>query len=99
MIIYKLFDGSIVDDYDMKKAFYILFGRHPEDVPGSYIRFINGCFRTSIAKYYKPTVERLIRDGFKLRAIKLYRDEHDCSLAKAKEAIEKMQKEMEESAS
>lgn len=89
-LYYKNNRGDIIDSDKIEQAFYIVSGKHRyEDEPG-YLRFLYKLLGKSIVAIAKPDVQSLLAGNSKIMAIKLYREENNCSLLDAKEAVEKM---------
>lgn len=97
-VMYKLKDGLIVDAGYLHNAFHVLYCNdgygawHLEGYnTGEYIRFLNSLFKNgSIVWYGFPTFEELARSTNKIYAIKMYRDEHGCTLREAKDYVDSL---------
>ncbi len=91
-IFYQTYDGKIIEREDIEDAFYIATGKHAETHEGEFIRFLNDCFGKSVESYAHYTPDDLIKKGYNVMAMRLYREENKCTL---KEAVEEVRKHSE----
>ena len=93
-LYYKLANGNWVDRYDIETAFYISTGAKYTTDSKEFVRWLFSLLSESILAVKKgddpELIAELLKSGQKVRAIKVYKDLHDCTLAEAKEAIERM---------
>ena len=93
-LYYKLAKGNWVDRYDIETAFYISTGaKYTTDSKefASWLFPLLGESILAVKKVDDPElIEELLKSRQKIRAIKVYKDIHNCTLAEAKEAIERM---------
>ena len=93
-LYYKLANENWVDRYDIETAFYISTGaKYTTDSK----KFICGLFPLlgesilAVKKGDDPElITELLKSRQKIKAIKVYKDLHDCTLAEAREAVEGM---------
>lgn len=97
MIYYEVkTTGHIVSEYDLKRAYEICTG-HAFNFNGNvshYRRWANLCPVRRIPEN-EITVERLIRGGALVGAVKLYREKNSCSLLEARDACNKIRDDMD----
>ncbi len=74
----------------MERAFYISTGYDPYNHEGKFLKFLFDCFGKSIQYYCTPSVQDLVNMGEKVKAIKMYREENNCTLVEAKNAVDNM---------
>ena len=92
-IYFLTIDNTIVDNYDIAKAFMIVNGISiAPDKFGSVRKY---ALRPStggiVTEIENPTVETFLRHGSKVKAIKLYCDQHpDVSMIEAKKIVDVM---------
>lgn len=92
-IYFLTIDNTIVDNYDIAKAFMIVNGI--SIAPDNFVAVRKYALRPStggiITEIENPTVEICLRHGAKVKAIKLYYDQHPgVSLVEAKRIIDAM---------
>ena len=93
-LYYKLANGNWVDRYDIETAFYISTGAKYIADSKKFICWLFPLLGESILAVKKgddpELITELLKSGQKIRAIKVYRDLHDCTLAEAREAVKGM---------
>ena len=93
-LYYKLANGNWVDRYDIETAFYISTGAKYSADSKKFICWLFPLLGESILAVKKgddpALIAELLKSGQKVRAIKVYKDLHDCTLAEAREAIKRM---------
>ena len=93
-LYYKMTNGNWISRYDVEMAFYISSGAKYTVNGEEFIRWLFPLLGESILAVKKADdpelITELLKSGQKVRAIKVYKDLHDCTLAEAKEAIERM---------
>lgn len=89
---FKMKSGILITEREIQLAYEITHGEKPSENPDAYTKFLrNDCAIVSIiTDEAMMTVEDFIRGGATLHAIKCYREEHNCSLKEAKDAIDAM---------
>lgn len=90
-LFYETYSDVLLEPCDIERAFYITFGKHRSDSESEYLRYLYSLFGKSIKKAVRLSVEDLLHRGHKIMAIKLYRDINNCSLAEAKNAVDRME--------
>lgn len=95
LLYYKTKDGKYVDQYNIASAFNIVYGKSRIGNESEYLKFLWDLLHSTLTFEPDPTIEKFIKAGHKIYAIRLYRDEHDCTLREAKEIIDKMEQEMQ----
>lgn len=88
-------NGKFKDDYDIGNAFEIVTGRRP-NLDGSDIEWEYFLNHIAFKKCEPPTIEELISNGNKIKAIRLIRDKSGCDLRTAKIAVDNMIEKMGE---
>lgn len=94
-VMYKLKNGKIVSERDIRTAFNILVCEECNDnshnINSKYVHFLDGLFKNgNIVWYGTPTLDELISSGSKVCATMKYREEHGCGLREAKDAVDKL---------
>ena len=93
-LYYKLANGNWVDRYDIETAFYISTGAKYTANSKEFVRWLFPLLGESILAVKKgddpELITELLKSRQKIRSIKVYKDLHDCTLAEAREAIERM---------
>lgn len=86
-MFYELATGRIVTETDLKLAYEICNGQKADE--RSFRRWVNNCYTKRIPES-EITVERLIKGDAFVQAVKLYKEQHDCTLREAKDACDKI---------
>ena len=91
---YLLTTGRIVTERDLHTAYEICNGSVPGTHPGHYEKWIHEIYGIvrSMPKE-EVSVEDLIDGKCEIEAIKMYRENHKCTLREAKDAIDKIKEE------
>ena len=91
-MIYKLKSGRYVRTEDMLKAYEIVFGEPASIDSPKYLDWLWKRLHFSIAEYYSESEVNIIElaKENKIMAVVVYRSIHDCGIADAKAAVEKM---------
>ena len=93
-LYYKLANGNWVDRYDIETAFYISTGAKCTTDSKKFVCWLFLLLGASIFAVKKgddpELIAELLKSGQKVRAIKVYKDLHDCTLGEAREAIERL---------
>ena len=96
-IYFKTIDDTLIDNYKLAEIFRIICGKAIDPDDWLFIRTFAAKCDGIVKEIKKPSVRYLLKRGQKYRAIALYHDLHpDCTLAKAREIVEEMEKEMKE---
>ena len=91
IIYFSTVNGDYVDNYDIAKAFYITDGEKIDPLDFDTVRQFAGYCCGVIEEIKKPSVEHLIKRGHKIRAVKVFYDEHpEVGLEGARKAVEHM---------
>ena len=91
MLYYTLRNGNIVSEYDVHKAFEICTGETYQHDSKAYSKWLYSMLGKSITKVVNETeinIEQLIKANNIIAAVRIYRDQHKCTLREAKEAID-----------
>jgi hypothetical protein len=88
---YLLTSGRIVTESDLHTAYEICNGSVPGVHPGHYEKWVHEIYGIvrSIPKD-EISVEQLLDGRCYVEAVKMYRDNHQCTLREAKDAVDKM---------
>lgn len=86
-MFYELATGRIVTETDLKLAYEICNGQKANE--RSFRRWVNNCPTKRIPES-EITVERLINGDAFVQAVKLYKEQHDCTLREAKDVCDKI---------
>lgn len=93
-LYYKLANGNWVDRYDIETAFYISTGAKYTADSKKFICWLFSLLGESILAVKKgddpELITELLKSRQKNKAIKAYKDLHNCTFAEAREAIERM---------
>lgn len=93
-LYYKLANGNWVDRYDIETAFYISTEANCTTDSKEFVRWLFPLLGESILAVKKgddpELIEELLKSRQKNKAIKAYKDLHNCTFAEAREAIERM---------
>lgn len=89
-IYYKNRKGQLLDNHDVERAFWVVSGHYCWEDEAGYLKFLYGLLGNPIVAVAHPTVEGLLASGSKVQAIKLYREQNECTLCEAKNAVERM---------
>lgn len=90
---FKIESGRIVTEEKVKLAYEIYSGHKADDVPYSFEKFVHSC-PIKLIPMKDITVENLIEGDAFVDAVKLYKDQHRCTLREAKEACESIRDRM-----
>lgn len=88
---YKLKTGRIVTEADLKLAYEIYTGQKADE--SFFRRWVNNCPVRRIPES-EITVEHLIEGDAFVRAVTLYREQHDCTLREARDICDKIRNEI-----
>ena len=93
-LYYKLANGNWVDRYDIETAFYISTGAKYSVDSKKFICWLFPLLGESILAVKKgddpELIAELLKSRQKIKAMKVYKDLHDRTLAEAREAIERL---------
>ena len=93
-LYYKLANGNWVDRYDIEMAFYISTGAKYTTDSKEFVRWLFPLLGESIISVKNENAPELITEFLKsrqkIRAMKVYKNIHDCTWAEARDAIERM---------
>ena len=93
-LYYKLANGNWVDRYEIEMAFYISTGAKYTTDSKEFVRWLFSLLGESVLAVKKADdpklIEELLKSRQKIRAMKVYKDIHNCTLAEARDAIERM---------
>lgn len=91
-IYFATIDNDIVDNYDITKALMIVYGMQIPADDLNTVRLYASQIDGVITEIEEPSVEMFLKCGHKIRAVKLYYDQHpDVTLKKAKDIIDEME--------
>lgn len=88
---YLLKNGKFINTNDIKAAFEIVEGYHPEDDDERFAVFLRKLMVSTIDRQVNAddcTVRAMAMRGQKIKAIQLFREIHHCSLMKATECVD-----------
>ena len=93
-IYYKLANGNWVSRYDIEMAFYISTGAKYATDGKKFVCWLFPLLGESILAVKKADdpelIAELLKSRQKIRAMKVYKDLHNCTLTEARDAIERM---------
>ena len=93
-LYYKLANGNWVSRYDIEMAFYISTGAKYATDGKKFVYWLFPLLGESILAVKKADdpelIAELLKSRQKIRAMKVYKDLHNCTLTEAREAIERM---------
>lgn len=94
---YLLMTGRIVTERDMRTAYEIAFGGDANVHKTHYEKWVKSVkgIRATMSKS-EITIEQLIKGNCIVEAVRIYKDQHDCTLREAKYAVDKIKAEMED---
>lgn len=93
---FELATGHIVPEEKIELAYEICTGGKANDNPRHFTDWVNmHCSWNRIFNEDEITVEQLIKGDAFVDACKVYRDQHKCTLAEAREVCTQIKKEME----
>ena len=95
MLYYQLRNGNIVAEYEVHKAFEICTGETYHYDSKAYAKWLYSMLGKSIVKAMTETevdIEKFLKGNNVVAAVRLYRDQYNCTLREAKDAIDKMRK-------
>lgn len=92
---FELATGRIVPESQIKLAYEICTGQKADVNFPHFVDWVNlNCMWNHIFNESEITVKQLIKGDAFVEAVKLYRDQHKCTLAEAREVCEQIRKEM-----
>ena len=91
---YKLNTGRIVTEIDLKLAYEIYYGRKMSDRTSTFELWLDYCNVKPMPES-EITPERLIKGGAFVQAVKLWKDQHECTLAEARRECVKIRNEIQ----
>lgn len=90
IVYYKNRDGKLLNSHDVERAFWVVTGNYRWQDEVGYLKFLYDLLGKTIVAVANPSVEGFIAKGESFAAIRLYRDQHGCSLTEAKQAVDDM---------
>jgi hypothetical protein len=102
--LYLGIDGKYYQRHELENAYFLVTGRKiwSEDKPMDNVKMFDvwvydlmGISIKAIVNMNDVTYEEFLRANQKILAVRVYRDRNNCTLREAKEAIDKIQEEME----
>lgn len=90
IVYYKNRNGKLLDSRDVERAFWVVTGNYRFQDEVGYLKFLYDLLGKTIVSVANPTVESYIATGQSFHAIRLYRDQHGCSVSEAKRAVDDM---------
>ena len=93
---FKLTTGRIVTVREVRTAYEIVYGGKPDENTPHYNDWINSVYGIDkVILKSEITIEQLIKGDAFVEAVKLYKDQHKCTLAEAREVCTQIKMEME----
>lgn len=93
---FKLATGRIVTVREVRTAYEIVYGQKPDENTPHFNDWVNSVYGIDeVLNESEITVEQLIKGDAFVDACMLYRSQHKCTLTEAREACDKIRKEME----
>lgn len=86
-VFYEGYNGVIYEKDEVARAFYLSTGISPENEP-EFMKWLYKVFGKSIKCAFSSSPRELFDKGRRVLAIKLYREENNCSLIEARKAID-----------
>ena len=86
-VFYEGYNGSVYERDELEKAFYLATGISAKN-EAAFMKWLNVVFGKSIKRAFRGTPRELFNMGYRVKAIKLYRDENECSLVDAKKIVD-----------
>ena len=93
MLYYQLRNGNIASEYEVHKAFEICTGEAYHYDSKAYSKWLYSMLGKSIIKAMNETeinIEQFIKANNIVAAVRLYRNQHNCTLREAKDAVDAM---------
>ena len=93
MLYYQLRNGNILPEYDFHKAYEITTGKIYRYDSVEYSKWLFSLLGNPIVKAmneWEIDIQQFIKGNNIVAAVRLYREQHRCSLREAKEAVDKM---------
>lgn len=100
MLYYKQKNGIWIDEYDVKRAYYISTGRQVSivDADKDYLVWLYDKLGNSIVEVRRETdpffVDELIKANQRVTAIKVVHNLYGCTLSSAREIVDQLEKEL-----
>lgn len=91
MLYYKLRNGNIVSEYEVHKAFEICTGETFHYDSNAYTKWLYSMLGKSIIMAMTETevdIAQFLKGNNIIAAVRLYRDQHNCTLREAKDTID-----------
>lgn len=91
MLYYTLRNGNIVADYEVHKAFEICTGETYHCDSKAYSKWLHSMLGKSIVCAMTENtvdIQQFLKGNNVVAAVRLYRDQHGCTLREAKEAVD-----------
>ena len=95
MLYYQLRNGNIVHEYEVHKAFEICTGETYHYDSKAYSKWLYSMLGNSITKAMRETevnIAQFLKGNNVVAAVRLYRDQHNCTLREAKDAIDEIRR-------
>lgn len=92
-VYYKTTEGTIIRNCNLEEAYLITTGKHRFESENDWMCWLNsiwGKYIISAHNVNEFSVEEYVRNGNKLEAVRLYRDQHNCTLREAKDVVDEM---------
>ena len=81
-------DNNVAFSRDIINAHYLVTGYKIESYEHDKIRAVASRMSGIVREIQEPSPEFLVKHGYFISAVRVYRDIHDCSLTEAKAAID-----------
>ena len=93
MIFYKTADNRLIDEDKLRDAYFYLFG---ECASYNDLNHFSSTCKGITGFVENPSPKYMLLHGEYFNAIKVYRDENECSINEAKQYIDQLKDELEE---
>lgn len=90
-VIYKCNDSKYLTEYDVERAYTIVTGKYRFKNENDYFKWLKSIWGNYIVTALNPNkivVDRTFAIHNKVMAVKVYREQHNCTLREAKDAVD-----------
>ena len=89
-VIYKCNDGKYLAEYDVERAYTIVTGKYRFKNENDYFKWLKSIWGNYIVTALNPNkieIDKTFATDNKVMAVKVYREQHNCTLREATDAV------------
>ena len=90
-VIYKCNDGKYLTEYDIERSYTIVTGKYRLSNENDYFKWLKSIWGNYINTALNPNkivIDKTFATHNKIMAVKVYREQHNCTLREARDAVD-----------